>query len=47
MACSSSASFIEIEDENRELLMTVPFIDAVMVKERPVRDALERERPGR
>jgi hypothetical protein len=41
------ASFIEIEDENRALLMTVPFIEAVMVEERPVRDALMKERTGR
>jgi hypothetical protein len=41
------ASFIEIEDENRALLMTVPFIEAVMVEERPVRDALMKGRAGR
>jgi len=41
------ASFIEIEGENRALLMTVPFIEAVMVEERPVRDALMKERTGR
>jgi hypothetical protein len=42
-----TASFIEIEDENHELLMTVPFVEAVKVEERPVRDTLRRDRPGR
>ncbi len=42
-----TASFIEIEDENHELLLTVPFSEAVMMEERPVRDHLKRERPGR
>ncbi len=42
-----TASFIEIEEENGELLLTVPFSEAVMVEERSVRDQLKRERPGR
>ncbi len=42
-----TASFIDIEDDNGVLLLTVPFSEAVMVEERSVRDQLKRERPGR
>ncbi len=42
-----TASFIEIEDETHELLLTVPFSEAVTVEERGVRDELKRKRPGR
>ena len=42
-----TASFIEIEDENHELLLTVPFSEAVTVQEPAVRKQLKRERSSR
>ena len=41
-----TASFIEIENSQRELLMTVPFSEAVAVQEPAVRQQLQRKRPG-
>lgn len=42
-----TASFIEIEDENHRLLMTVSFSEAVAVQEPSVRAMLQRRRPER
>ena len=41
-----TASCIEIENSQRELLMTVPFSEAVAVQEPAVRQQLQRKRPG-
>ena len=42
-----TASFVEIENEDNELLLTVPFHEAVAVQEPSVRRVLKRERLGR
>ena len=41
-----TASFIEIEDESHELIMTVLFSEAVRVEEPQVREPLTRKRPA-